>query len=108
MIDEARMIRIGAEIALQLGGIERISIMVGAFDYILTGHGIGFKFRGSRKANWVEIEYNEGTDLYRMEFEKINLKSWDLVSHVETFDSVQSSELIRLFEETTGLRLRLS
>ena len=56
------------------------------------------------KANYIIIQYIRSTDLYKVEFIKINLKERKIVS---SYDNVYSDQLTEIFESETGLRTSL-
>lgn len=94
MTDEMRN-----EIVRQMGGFGKLRAMAGAKIFALE-NGILLKFKGSRKANNLQIVYNDSLDSYDLTFYKgINV--------VEHFSDVYCENLISIFETTTGLYLSL-
>ena len=84
-------------IASQLGGLRRLNVMIGAKNAVNTGNGLSFKFKKSKKINYVKIELN-GLDLYDIEFG--NVAKYDY-SVKEEFNNIYADQLKDLFEETT-------
>lgn len=77
--------------------------MLGAKDLVDTGNGLMFAIRGSKKCNKIVIELTHG-DEYRVQFWKIRGLKMSMVSDVR---DVQVSQLRRVIEENTGLRVSL-
>jgi len=96
--------QVAQTILQQLGGQRRLKTFVGAKDFLLLeGGGVTFKFKGSRKVNYVRIRLN-GMDLYDLEFVKahgVNIKV------VEEETNVYADQLVTFFEKHTGLYLSL-
>lgn len=102
---------IAATIIEQMGGIARLKAFVGAdlfgcdeieydgFKQPMTW----FKFKMNRKMNVCRVIYEEGKDLYVVQFIKATSKG---VKIVKEFTNVYAEDLIPLFENTTGLVLR--
>ena len=65
---------------------------------------LGFGIRGSKKANYIKVIYNEGMDEYIMEFGKIRKFEYKVVNTVE---GVYCDQLNEIIEENTGLYTRL-
>ncbi len=111
-----------AEIILeQIGGSRRLKMFVGAYDFLKDGENtLMFKFKGSRKANYLKITLNS-MDLYDMEFMTLvklsskNVMKWINLSEEEltkkmkknqkTFDNIYFDQLMEIFEQHTGLFL---
>jgi len=87
----------------QLGGYGRLTAMTGARNFIDHGNALSFKFKGSRKANYVKIELDP-SDTYNVTFGKI--RKYELTKE-RTFEGVHATMLRRLFEQVTGLYLTL-
>lgn len=104
--EEKRNEEIAKNILLQLGGYGKLSAMAGAYDFLFISSGICFKFRGSRNANFVEVDYDEGSDLYTISFEKVNFRK-AVSAFRGRFSQAQASDLVPIFENVTGLYLRL-
>ena len=89
----------------QMGGKNRIQAMTDAYNFVYSDgdKSLRFRFKGSRKVNYVKITLNS-LDLYDMEFKKI----WGMkCKDVETVNGVYWDQLKPIFEETTGLYLSL-
>jgi hypothetical protein len=91
----------------QLGGMGKLTAMVGAKDIVRTernGHpALSFKFKGSTKANYVNIALDP-SDTYTLQFGKI--VKYDLKPTGE-FHGVHAAQLKPTFEQFTGLYLSL-
>ena len=86
----------------QLGGAGRLQVMTGAYNFVAYPNGVSFKFK-NRKVNYVKITLN-GMDLYDVEFLKLTVNSQKKVAE---FEDIYFDQLIDIFEETTGMYLRL-
>lgn len=100
--------QIASAIVAQLGGMNRLIAMVGAKDFVVGEDAkqnvyLGFKFKGSRKANYVSITLN-AMDTYDVVFKKINMRTFD-VKQVDTLEGAYNDMLSNYFEQTTGLYL---
>ena len=86
-----------------LGGIRRLSIMVGAKDFRGSGTKVLFKIgKGAKKKiNKVSIELN-GLDLYDVVFSRVWGKTDKVIS---THKNVYNDGLVELFEAETGFYL---
>ena len=60
--------------------------------------------KNNSKANYLTIQYIRSTDLYKMEFIKMNIKERKIVS---SYDNIYSDQLTEIFESETGLRTTL-
>ena len=88
----------------QLGG-SQFGMMVGAKN--LTGYDntLSFKFgRNSSKSNIMHITYDEGADLYDVEF--AHVRKFDHIKDA-TFTGVFFDQLVPIFEKYTGMSTRL-
>lgn len=99
--------RIATSIIEQLGGINRLYAIVGAYDCFSVTEGNGdsgwaFKFKGSKVANYCKIILNSATDTYTMEFMKIRGLT---AKNTAKMEDVYGDMLKSLFEEETGLHL---
>ena len=98
----------------QMGGFGKITAMTSANTFLSHPEGgVSFKFKGSRKANYVKIILNS-MDLYDLEFGKIGTKKTEFpgvrmptYKVVREFDGAYNDMLKSIFEETTGLYLSL-
>jgi len=95
------------EIARQMGGVSRIRAMIGAT--LISSQGddtlvIKFPNRQRSKGNYVEVQYRKGPDAYDMRFYNSTAQ---MHKKVKEFKGVYAEDLVRLFTQQTGLRLRL-
>ena len=88
---------IAATIQSQLG--HRTFAMMGAFNFLDHGDALGFRFKGSRKANHVKVTL-AADDTYTLTFNKI--RGYDF-KEVATVAGVYASNLHAVIESTTGL-----
>jgi len=88
---------IARTIQTQLGGA---LVMMGAFNLIDHGDALSFKFRGSRKANYLKITL-AGDDTYTMDFLKLGRNF--SIKEVASFSGVYASNVKSVIESTTGL-----
>ncbi len=89
----------------QLGGLGKISAMVGANNFLIEEAGISFQFKGCRKAKKCIIDLLP-SDLYRMRLGKLNRKTLDFdILHEE--EGLYWDMLKPEFERATGLDLSL-
>ena len=108
-MDHIRNVEIAETIIQQMGGCGKLKAMVGAntFSFGAIDHEgytqpyAQFKFKMNPKLKSVRVIYDEGRDLYIMQFLGRTGKI-----HKE-LDGVYCDELIKNFETTTGLLLRL-
>jgi hypothetical protein len=87
----------------QMGGINRISAMTGAFNFLEGKNEVRFKFKGSKKANHVRVQL-DADDTYTVTFSKIRGLKF---AEVAKFSGIYNDGLIDLFERTTELYLSL-
>jgi hypothetical protein len=87
----------------QLGGAGKLQMMIGAKDFLKDKNSLSFKFKGSKKANYVKITLNP-KDLYDVSFKKIRGMK---VTDVKDFKDLDVSQLKPTFEKTTELYLSL-
>ncbi len=86
-----------------LGGYGKLSAMIGANSFGYSKNYTAFKFKGSKKANYVKITLNS-KDLYDIEFKKI----WgNKIKDVAEFKDVYVSDLKNIFENVTELYLSI-
>lgn len=108
-MDHIRNIEIAQTIVQQMGGCGKLKAMVGANDFTygaIDNEGyskpyVQFKFKMNPKLKSCRVIYDEGRDLYIMQFLGRTGKI-----HKE-LNEVYCDELISKFETTTGLLLRL-
>tara|TARA_B110000503_G_scaffold13191_1_gene17954 strand:+ start:26 stop:367 length:342 start_codon:yes stop_codon:yes gene_type:complete len=60
--------------------------------------------KNNSKANFLTIQYIRSSDLYTLEFIKMNTKERKIVS---TYENIYSDQLTEIFESETGLRTSL-
>lgn len=97
---------VATTILQQLGGGGRLKAMIGANNMFSTCDGyvaLQFKFKGSRKWNFVKIVLN-AMDTYDITF--YNLGKYDIKAE-QTFEGYYADMMKDLFEEQTGLALSL-
>lgn len=92
----------------QMGGTGRLSMMIGAKDFVALDTpergGVQFGFKGSAKTgNKFRVILTRG-DLYDVEFWYIRGAS---MKKVAEFDGIYAGQLKYIFELHTGLRLSL-
>ena len=79
--------------------------MIGATNVAHEGENkLSFRFKMSKFANHLVIEYLPGLDLYKMVFGKIRGVDYKVV---ETFDQVYCDQLREIFQNRTGLYLSI-
>ena len=90
----------------QMGGARRLQAMIGAYNFITNGSDLSFSFpnRKRSKGNAVKVTYNEGSDLYDMDFFNLSVNG---VKKVASFNGLFWEDLIETFENQTGLYLKL-
>jgi hypothetical protein len=74
------------------------------------GHGVSFKFpnRGAKNLNYFKVLLDDASDTYSIEFGRTYRKAGvPEYRQLATFDGVYCDMLIQLFENQTGLYLRL-
>jgi len=88
----------------QLGGGNRLKAMIGAKGFVATHSGLTFSWpaRGN-KPNKIRITLDP-SDTYSVEFFHIRGTA---VTTVKELEGVYADSLIELFENTTGLALRI-
>ena len=103
------------------GGEDRLRAMVdgsdfktcvaGAFtsDDVLHGSpGIGFRFRGCKKWNGIEIFLDEGNDTYNLRFYRMQLEDAGTVLTLSKWmNDIYADDLASLFTDNTGLDTHL-
>ena len=94
----------------QMGGGRRLQMMVGVTTFVALPSssdqlgGLAFQFKGSRKANYLEVILCPD-DTYTLKFCRYGLKQKQSI--VKEFESVYCDQLIETFENFTGLYLSL-
>ena len=90
----------------QLGGAGRLKAMIGAANFVDHGDGLSFKFKGSRKANYVKVTLR-ADDTYLLELKTIAPPPAFIPSREIDFEGVYWDMLQDLIERETGLYLSL-
>jgi hypothetical protein len=90
----------------QMGGARRLALMIGAKNFVGGKNDLMFAFSGSTKANKCRITLDRGSDTYKFELLKVNYRTFDH-KVVYELEGVYWDMLKKLFEEETGLYLRL-
>jgi hypothetical protein len=98
--------QIATTIANQMGGCQRLSLMVNAKNIIaLEEGGLCFRFmKGSKKINAVKIILDKATDTYTVRFIWVRGLNWN---DVKEFTGIYCDQLISLFESETQLELTI-
>jgi len=108
---------IAKTILQQIDG-NRLKLFVGAYNFVDHGDGLSFRFKGSKKANYVKVTLN-ASDLYDLEFIKVgnitlkmaglSQEDFDrkLFKNKAEFSGVYFDQLISFFEDHTELFLSL-
>ncbi len=94
---------IAGEIIKQLGGMNKLVAMTGAYGFAAVENGVRFKLK-SRKANYVKIILNE-KDLYDVEIGKIHGHSYKIVKEAK---DVYFDQLKPMIEQATQMYLSLA
>ena len=72
----------------------------GAKDYVNMGNGLKFKTSGMVKwKGYVYVKYNEGTDLYDLDFFKI--RNYD-INMIKQYEGVYAEDLVRIIDSVVG------
>lgn len=101
--DENR--RIAQTILDQMGGPQRLRVMLGARGFVAHERGVSFQWpnRQRSRGNALRITLR-GDDTYRLEFLNTTARTCKVVRTVE---GLYCDELIDVFERQTGLAVRL-
>jgi hypothetical protein len=96
---------VGRTILEQMGGMGRLSAMLGVKNFLLIPGGVSFRWSGKirKVGNCVEVVLRDD-DTYDMTF------SWyrgQVLEVAQKFEGVYAEDLISFFEGHTGLLLRL-
>ena len=86
----------------QLGGMKRLVIMTGAYNFVASNNSVSFRIK-NRKVNYIKITLN-GKDLYDVKFSRIFNYQEKIVKE---YTDLYFDQLIPIFEETTGMYLRM-
>ena len=91
-----------AEVILQqIGGMNRVVAMTGAYNFVAGSNYLAFKIK-NRRANYIKITLN-GKDLYDIEIGRIFGSKYNVV---KSYKDVYFDQLIPLLEEGTGMYFR--
>ena len=85
-----------------LGGMRALVVMLGVNSFVGDDGEIGFRFKGSRKANHLRVDLGAEPGRFDMHFYKCGAARATLV---ESFENVAGPVLPRVFERVTGLAL---
>lgn len=96
----------------QMGGKGRLAAMVGAnaFTYDCSDERrvvASFRFKGCSKANICRVAYDRASDTYGFYLVKFSPKALTFKPLLALDRDVYAEDLVRLFEENTGLYLSL-
>ena len=94
---------IAMTILKQLGGMNRLIVMTGAYNFIDLGNGVSFKIKNQR-ANYIKITLNS-MDLYDLEVGRIRGTTYKVIA---THKDVYFDQLKPLIEKATGMYLSLA
>ena len=93
------------QIALQQFGGNRAMCMIGGQYLVHEGDNkLSFRFKMSRFANHLVIEYLPGIDLYKLQFGKVGRSEYKII---EVFEGIYCDQLKEIFERKTGLYLSI-
>lgn len=101
---EVKMNEVITEIINQIG--RQTFFMLGAKNMVYSNaeNSFSFRMRGSKKANYLRIKYNEGTDAYDLHFSKIHgFKELN----VTEFENVYTENLHEIIRDHTKLATHL-
>lgn len=100
--DKERDREIADTILKQLGGINRLEVMTGAYNFLIHPNGVSFRLK-SRKANYVKIILTS-KDLYDVEIGKVSGLNYKVVNEGK---DLYADMLIGFIEKNTGMYLKL-
>jgi len=89
------------EIINQMGGFNKLSIMINARCFVKDENSLTFKFSGSKLFNCLKIKLNE-SDLYDLTFYKLGKMN---IKKIEEYKNIYAENLISIFENKTNLLL---
>lgn len=99
---------IAKAILTQMGGVNRISVMTNAKDFVALDSpeqgGVQFGFKGNAKTGNKFRVILGWDDLYTVEFWYVRGTT---MKKIAEFDMIYGDQLKRIFEDHTGLRLSL-
>lgn len=94
--------RIASTILQQLGGMNRLRIMTGAYNFLALDKGVSFRIKNP-KANYIKITLTSA-DLYDLEIGRVRGGTYKVVYSIE---GIYYDQLKGLIEEHTGMYLSL-
>ena len=86
----------------QLGGMKRLVIMTGAYNFVASTNAVSFRIK-NRKVNYIKITLN-GKDLYDVKFSRIFNYQEKVVAEL---NDIYFDQLIPIFEQNTGMYLKM-
>jgi hypothetical protein len=86
----------------QLGGMKRLVIMTGAYNFVASPNAVSFRIK-NRKVNYIKITLN-GKDLYDLKFSRIFNYQEKVVAEL---NDIYFDQLIPIFEQNTGMYLKM-
>lgn len=97
---------IAETIITQMGGICRLVKFTGAYNFRDYGNGLSFRFNNvtNIKINYFKIVYDEGEDLYNLEYGFIKGLNY---KKVKGMTGIYFDQLMDVFEYETGMYLTL-
>jgi len=81
--------------------------MFGAKDLLDLGNGLQFRIRGSKRANTIMIELDQGADLYNLRILKIGRAPGYKITEVANVSGLFADQLRPVIEQHTGLYMSL-
>lgn len=89
----------------QMGGTGRLGLMIGANNYTGDSSSVWFRFKARAKngANRFKVTLDP-SDTYTIEFSSVRGTSFKVK---ETLSDIYAEDLVRIFQEKTGLYLSL-
>lgn len=96
---------IAETILLQLGGADRLAVMIGASHFVNRGRALSFRFSGAReRGNYIEIAL-ANDDTYEIKA-KWMTRNYDVLD-VRSTSGIHAAQLIECVESITGQAIRL-
>ena len=99
-------LQVAETIIEQMGGVRKLTAMIGARQFTGSENSVQFGFSGSRIANKCRVELDFASDTYTFQLWKWNKKTGDIVKVYE-LEGAYFDMLIDLFESQTKLYLSL-
>lgn len=94
--------RIAETILSQIGGMGRVKMMTGGYNFVALKNGVSFRIK-NRGANFIKITLNS-RDLYDVEIGRIFSGNYKVV---KTFEDVYFDQLYEVLYEGTGMYFKL-